>query len=136
MLCAAIVFALPGMPCVYYGDEEGMQGLRDPFCRGSYVQQEDDTRAWYSYLGNLRRDNSALATGDVAIAAPEDDIICILRFDRSGSFLCCVNRGEQGKAVHLRAEDFSGADSKTVSGKFDTTELYLEPCKAMMVKVK
>ena len=27
---------LPGMPCIYYGDEAGMTGYRDPFNRCFY----------------------------------------------------------------------------------------------------
>ena len=30
----AIIYTLPGVPCLYYGDEIGMQGYRDPFNRG------------------------------------------------------------------------------------------------------
>ncbi|MEG2083176.1 MAG: glycoside hydrolase family 13 protein, partial [Oscillospiraceae bacterium] len=33
-LAFALQFTLPGLPCIYYGDEIGMQGFRDPFCRG------------------------------------------------------------------------------------------------------
>ena len=31
-----LICALPGMPCVYYGDEAGLYGMGDPFCRGTY----------------------------------------------------------------------------------------------------
>ena len=33
---AAIQFTLPGIPCIYYGDEAGLQGFSDPSCRGTY----------------------------------------------------------------------------------------------------
>ena len=33
---AAIQFTLPGIPCIYYGDEAGLTGFSDPSCRGTY----------------------------------------------------------------------------------------------------
>ena len=33
LLGYAMIFTLPGVPCVYYGDEIAMQGYRDPFNR-------------------------------------------------------------------------------------------------------
>ena len=34
-LAAALQFCIPGVPCVYYGDEKGMNGFLDPFNRGN-----------------------------------------------------------------------------------------------------
>ena len=134
-LCAAIIFALPGMPCIYYGDEEGLQGLRDPFCRGTFVEQEPETREYYRTLAHTRKENSPLATGDAAFAAPDADTLAILRFDRGGAFLCCVNRSDKAKALRLYAEDFSGAEPKAICSKFDASEVYLEPCQAVIKRV-
>ena len=33
-LASLIQYLLPGVPCLYYGDEAGMEGYRDPFNRG------------------------------------------------------------------------------------------------------
>ena len=35
-LATLLQFALPGVPCIYYGDEAGLEGYRDPFNRGTY----------------------------------------------------------------------------------------------------
>ena len=32
----AIIYTLPGVPCLYYGDEIAMQGYRDPFNRAFF----------------------------------------------------------------------------------------------------
>lgn len=36
MAASAMQYTLPGVPCVYYGDEAGMEGYKDPFNWGCY----------------------------------------------------------------------------------------------------
>ena len=134
-LCAAVIFSLPGMPAVYYGDEEGMEGMRDPFCRAPYVRRDSEMREWYSYLANLRKGSSALSRGDVAFSAPDADTLCILRFDGDECWLCCVNRGS-GKKLRLTADMFSGAYAEDIRNSFDSVELYLDSCAADIRKIK
>jgi len=57
-LCAALQYTLPGNPCVYYGDEAGLQGAMDPFNRACYPWGREDKEllALYCMLGALRRD--------------------------------------------------------------------------------
>ncbi len=39
-MAAALQFTLPGIPCIYYGDEAGMQGYGDPFNHGAAIPGE------------------------------------------------------------------------------------------------
>ncbi|MDR3314347.1 MAG: glycoside hydrolase family 13 protein [Oscillospiraceae bacterium] len=71
-LCAALQFTLPGNPCIYYGDEAGLQGWMDPFNRGCYPWGREDQAllAWYRALGELRHSSEAFAgLGFVVISA-------------------------------------------------------------------
>ena len=36
MTAAALQYTLPGIPCIYYGDEAGLEGFSDPSCRRTY----------------------------------------------------------------------------------------------------
>ena len=49
-------FTLPGTPCIYYGDEIGMEGYQDPFCRRCFdwQQTEPELTDLYKQLGKLR----------------------------------------------------------------------------------
>lgn len=57
-LAALIIFMLPGMPCIYYGDEAGLTGLKDPFNRKTFPWGREDKELmdWYKTVSSLRDD--------------------------------------------------------------------------------
>ena len=68
LLCAAFLqFMLPGMPSIYYGDEAGMEGGKDPFNRRPYPWGREDRElvAHHQNLGRLRKEQDALRLGDI-----------------------------------------------------------------------
>ena len=72
-LAYALMFFLPGAPCIYYGDEIGMEGGKDPDCRRTMPWEELKTRkaqpiyAFLRHLVALRRENSVLRDGKLDI---------------------------------------------------------------------
>lgn len=67
-LAYAILFAYPGAPAIYYGDEIGLVGGHDPACRGAFPWEADtwnhDLRAWIQTIIALRKRLVALRRGD------------------------------------------------------------------------
>ena len=61
-----IQMLLPGVPCVYYGDEAGLQGYGDPFCRGTYPwgKENEDILLWYKTAIALRKGYRAFSEGE------------------------------------------------------------------------
>ena len=82
----ALLCALPGAPTLYYGDEAGMQGTADPFCRGTYPWGREDQELLAYVRGqlNARRQSALLQTGFAAYSAPDEDTIRILRYAKNG----------------------------------------------------
>ena len=88
-MIVALLYALPGMPCVYYGDERGLQGGGDPFDRATMPWQGEgraaradlgaDLTAFYREVGALRKGDAALRNGSFACAAPNPDVVCVVR---------------------------------------------------------
>ena len=78
---AFLQFTLPGAPCIYYGDEAGMTGYRDPFNRGFYPWGEEDVnlQAFYRALARLKRENPALKTGRVEVITASNGRVQFLR---------------------------------------------------------
>src|SRR3990172_8328601 len=61
-------FAYPGAPAIYYGDEIGMVGGKDPECRGAFPwdqrQWNAELRAWVKLLVSTRKRIPALRRWD------------------------------------------------------------------------
>ena len=56
-MAALLQYTLPGVPCIYYGDENAMEGYVDPFCRQCFDWQnpDRDLNEFYRKLGDLRK---------------------------------------------------------------------------------
>lgn len=74
-------FVLPGMPCIYYGDEIGTEGFEDPFCRGYFDWSRVENNEILHFLHKLTdmRKIDALALGGINIETNNDGMICIIR---------------------------------------------------------
>lgn len=70
-LASALQYALPGMPAIYYGDEAGLEGCKDPFNRAFFPWGSEDASltAHYRALGAMRAGSAALRRGTVAVTA-------------------------------------------------------------------
>jgi len=81
-LCYLFQIAFPGMAAIYYGDEAGLEGYRDPFNRRTYPwgREDLDLVAWFRQLGQLRRTWPVLRTGLCRLTYDGDSVIVIERF--------------------------------------------------------
>ena len=68
----AIIYTLPGVPCLYYGDEIGMQGYRDPFNRAFFCWDSHEKRLKpvLAQLAQLRHSCEAFHTAGRHPALP------------------------------------------------------------------
>ena len=64
-LGALLLYAFPGSPTVYYGDEAGMEGFEDPFNRRTFPWGEEagGLVSWFTALGRARRELACLRRG-------------------------------------------------------------------------
>lgn len=97
----ALLYVLPGSPCLYYGDEAGMQGMADPFNRGTYPWGAEDTALveYARHLGGIRK-LPLLRTGRFIVHAADRDCIAVLRYI-CGGYDAFGAAGEDGLVVLL-----------------------------------
>jgi glycosidase len=114
-LGTAILFAFPGAPTVYYGDEAGMEGFEDPFNRRTYPWGKEDQELvqWYAKLGQFRKQSLPLREGDLRWGSCEQGL---LSFTRSAAHQCvgvAVNRGDRVATAALPWQGKAARDLDT-----------------------
>lgn len=95
-IASLIQYTLPGVPSLYYGDEAGMQGLKDPFNRETFPwgNENQELTEWYKSLGKLRQNHNVFNQGGFKQVYCHGNIIAYKRFDgKNQSVLIISNTG-------------------------------------------
>lgn len=74
---SVLQYTLPGVPCLYYGDEAGTQGFEDPLNRSTYPWGKEDCELveHYRNLGKLRAKYSDILQGETHFVNSADMLI-------------------------------------------------------------
>ena len=96
-LASVLQYTLPGSPSIYYGDEAGMEGGKDPFNRRTYPWGREDQRllSHFRQLGQLRRKYAPLRLGDVAFFSRTNGRIGFTRTWENTVLRIYVNRNDE-----------------------------------------
>lgn len=96
---------LPGIPCIYYGDEAGIEGWRDPFNRRCYPWGNENKviMAHYLNMTEFRKKNNVLAEGKYKCLIHDKDIFVYERFDNNEKLLIAVNLSSKEITLKLNS---------------------------------
>ena len=134
-LACVLQYTLPGVPCVYYGDEVGMEGYSDPFNRGVMPQKpiEPALLSFYKKMGKIRCACPMLKEGAMIPVAAEEHLVAFLREDEKGTLLTVVNRGESPARLAIPKGYKKG---KVLLGKVEENECVLSGMDSCIVTLK
>ena len=113
-LASALLYAFPGSPMLFYGDEAGLQGLEDPFCRGGYPwgREDEDLLAWFRLLGRLRK-RPSLRRGDLTWLHAQGPLLAFRRQAEGETTAAAFNAGDAEVALTLPWEGREALDLLT-----------------------
>lgn len=83
--CAMVLqFFLPGVPCIYYGDEAGLEGYKDPFNRRCYPWGKEnlDMIDFTKQLARIRKSSKAFAQGEMKFLSCTPEECVFARIDK------------------------------------------------------
>ncbi len=123
-LVSSMQFTLPGIPCIYYGDEVGESGGVDPFNRGCYPYGKEDGEllAHYRFLGKLRKEHPVFKEGEFV---PVSSCLGCVAYERRGegeSVMTVANRNNHPIVYTLPCEGFVSLTGEKIEGR----DLYLD----------
>ena len=121
-LASVLQYTLPGTPCLYYGDEAGMQGHEDPFNRRCYPwgREDENLVEFYKVLGSLRK-IKALQNGAITIEKSEKGIF--------------IFRRENIRVIANASDDCYPLGESTVDLISGETCVLVEPESAIVTKI-
>jgi len=102
-LAAILQYTLPGVPSLYYGDEAGVQGGSDPFCRATYPwgRENKELVSFYKKLGAVRRKSKSFVSGEFIPSDCAFDVVSYIRKNGENEAFIAVNRGNTTCKVDL-----------------------------------
>ncbi len=108
-LAMVLQFTLPGAPCIYYGDEIGMEGDHDPDSRRAYPADpkagDRDLRAFVTALTAARRDHVALRRGSVRVLSAAGTGVAYLREAEGHRAIVALNAGRAHATLALPRDE-------------------------------
>ena len=129
-LATAIQFTVYGVPSVYYGDEAGVEGYRDPFCRMPYPWGREDGGLveFYRMLGRIREENkNVFAEGEFEVTYVDEAIIAYTRSYKNEKICVIANSENYGQIYNLSGKWRSLETGKIFDGN-------VEACSAVILK--
>lgn len=102
-LAGFLQFVLPGMPCIYYGDEIGTQGFEDPFCRSFFDWSKLTNNEIYEHFKKLCKMRNGLKTlryGDTRVEVLSNGVLLIQRKYKNKTATAYVNCSDENFEVY------------------------------------
>ena len=123
-IAAILLYTFFGVPCIYYGDEIGMEGYSAPFCRKPFAWDliDEDILSHYRWLGELRSRYTVFRDGDYRELYHDDNCIVFERRKGKEAVITVANLGNNKYTLR-----FNGVLYNQLSGERCVDRVDIEP---------
>lgn len=124
-----------GIPCLYYGDEAGLEGYSDPYNRRTYPWGKENQTLldWYKKINFLRNKYKALSNGFFKVLYANDNIYIYQRYIddldvynnkyQKQDLIILINRSNKEEAVEIQIDDIKNYNYKNILNDY-CSEIY------------
>ena len=123
----AVLFQMTyiGVPCIYYGDEVGMEGLDDPDCRRTMMwdenEQDRDLLKFYKDCIALRKRHTALRRGYCKFIYASDSQLVMKRYTDSNEVLIAFNVSNKPTKIDIFIDEHTQHNIKLGQYGYEVT---------------
>ncbi len=130
-VASTIQYTVYGFPSVFYGDEVGIEGYGDPFCRKPFPWHNinRELHEHYKKLGRIRNENPVFAGGAFEITEHNGGLLSYKRYNTDNEILVYTNAGDTAEIIHL-----NGTYTDLLTGKIHSKETALQQMSALILK--
>ena len=116
-MASFLQYTLPGTPSLYYGDEAGVEGYKDPFNRRTYPWGHEDQEllTHFRWLGQMRKNSPALRLGGIEFFEAQEQRIGFTRTLRGEQVKIYVNRSRDDWEISVSGRILYGHNLRTVA---------------------
>lgn len=101
-IATLLQFSIFGVPCIFYGDEQGLEGIGAPYCRVCMPVKNNNIKLtnWYKFLGLLRK-QKVFESGKLNILQANKEIFCFERVEKNKKIIIVTNCGREKAQINL-----------------------------------
>ncbi len=100
-----LIATLPGIPCIFYGDEAGLEGYSDPFNRRTFPwgNEDADILAHYKRIGQIRKENPIYKDGEFKILCFDESLLVFERIMGKDRFITVINNSDDDISIVFKS---------------------------------
>jgi len=124
-------FAYPGAPAIYYGDEIGLAGGKDPGCRGAFLWDENkwniEIHEFIKTLVRLRKQYIAMRRGEYINLKSISNPTCyaFLRKTAGEQVLVIMNASASDQRIIISTDEIGWEDGRRINDLIDPSKQHI-----------